>query len=103
MPQVILKPDPGQPLELYLGSLAALGVDTRAHDVRFVEDNWENPTLGAWGLGWEVWMDGACCLASLPWCHTCQWGCKQVGQHGAEVGNLSGGPQHRKTKKESQL
>ncbi len=57
--QVILKPDPGRPQELYLGSLAALGIDTRAHDIRFVEDNWENPTLGAWGLGWEVWMDGA--------------------------------------------
>ena len=56
--QVILKPDPGWPQELYLGSLEALGIDTRAHDVRFVEDNWENPTLGAWGLGWEVWMDG---------------------------------------------
>ncbi|EFN58140.1 hypothetical protein CHLNCDRAFT_141905 [Chlorella variabilis] len=51
--QVILKPDPGNPQELYLGSLAALGVDTRAHDVRFVEDNWESPVLGAWGLGWE--------------------------------------------------
>ena len=58
LPQVILKPDPGRPQELYLGSLEALGIDTRAHDVRFVEDNWENPTLGAWGLGWEVWMDG---------------------------------------------
>ena len=57
-PQVILKPDPGRPQELYLGSLEALGIDTKAHDVRFVEDNWENPTLGAWGLGWEVWMDG---------------------------------------------
>ena len=56
--QVILKPDPGRPQELYLGSLEALGIDTRAHDLRFVEDNWENPTLGAWGLGWEVWMDG---------------------------------------------
>jgi len=56
--QVILKPDPGRPQELYLGSLEALGIDTKAHDVRFVEDNWENPTLGAWGLGWEVWMDG---------------------------------------------
>jgi hypothetical protein len=56
--QVILKPDPGRPQELYLGSLEALGIDTSAHDVRFVEDNWENPTLGAWGLGWEVWMDG---------------------------------------------
>ena len=56
--QVILKPDPGNPQELFLGSLEALGVDTRRHDVRFVEDNWENPALGAWGLGWEVWLDG---------------------------------------------
>jgi len=56
--QVILKPDPGNPLELYLDSLRALGVDTRTHDVRFVEDNWESPALGAWGLGWEVWLDG---------------------------------------------
>ncbi|KAI5082111.1 hypothetical protein GOP47_0001854 [Adiantum capillus-veneris] len=56
--QVILKPDPGNSQELYLGSLAALGIDIRAHDVRFVEDNWESPVLGAWGLGWEVWMDG---------------------------------------------
>jgi glycyl-tRNA synthetase alpha subunit len=56
--QVILKPDPGNPQELYLGSLEALGVDTRAHDIRFVEDNWESPVLGAWGLGWEVWLDG---------------------------------------------
>lgn len=51
---MILKPDPGNPQELYLGSLAALGIDTRAHDIRFVEDNWESPVLGAWGLGWEV-------------------------------------------------
>jgi glycyl-tRNA synthetase len=56
--QVILKPDPGNPQELYLGSLEALGVDLRAHDVRFVEDNWASPALGAWGLGWEVWLDG---------------------------------------------
>ncbi|MCP2164946.1 glycine--tRNA ligase [Goodfellowiella coeruleoviolacea] len=56
--QVILKPDPGNPQELYLGSLAALGIDVRAHDVRFVEDNWASPALGAWGLGWEVWLDG---------------------------------------------
>ncbi|PRW56476.1 Glycine-tRNA ligase chloroplastic mitochondrial [Chlorella sorokiniana] len=56
--QVILKPDPGNPQELYLGSLEALGIDTRAHDIRFVEDNWESPVLGAWGLGWEVWLDG---------------------------------------------
>ena len=56
--QVILKPDPGNPQELYLGSLEALGIDTSAHDVRFVEDNWESPVLGAWGLGWEVWLDG---------------------------------------------
>jgi len=56
--QVILKPDPGNPQELYLGSLEALGIDLGAHDVRFVEDNWESPALGAWGLGWEVWLDG---------------------------------------------
>mmetsp|Transcript_3453 Transcript_3453/g.7887 ORF Transcript_3453/g.7887 Transcript_3453/m.7887 type:complete len:1097 (-) Transcript_3453:1061-4351(-) len=56
--QVILKPDPGNSQELYLGSLEALGIDTRKHDVRFVEDNWESPVLGAWGLGWEVWLDG---------------------------------------------
>ena len=56
--QVILKPEPGNAQELYLGSLAALGVDVVAHDVRFVEDNWESPVLGAWGLGWEVWLDG---------------------------------------------
>jgi glycyl-tRNA synthetase len=56
--QVILKPDPGNPQELYLGSLEALGIDVAAHDVRFVEDNWASPALGAWGLGWEVWLDG---------------------------------------------
>jgi len=56
--QVILKPDPGNPQELYLESLQALGLDLRQHDIRFVEDNWEQPALGAWGLGWEVWLDG---------------------------------------------
>lgn len=56
--QVILKPDPGNPQELYLKSLMALGIDPRSHDIRFVEDNWESPALGAWGLGWEVWLDG---------------------------------------------
>jgi glycyl-tRNA synthetase len=56
--KVILKPDPGNSQELFLGSLAALGIDTTKHDVRFVEDNWESPALGAWGLGWEVWLDG---------------------------------------------
>ena len=56
--QVILKPDPGNPQELYLASLAALGLDLARHDIRFVEDNWESPALGAWGLGWEVWLDG---------------------------------------------
>jgi glycyl-tRNA synthetase len=56
--QVILKPDPGNPQELYLGSLKAIGFDPRQHDIRFVEDNWESPALGAWGLGWEVWLDG---------------------------------------------
>ena len=56
--QVILKPAPENVQEMYLGSLEALGIDTGAHDVRFVEDNWESPVLGSWGLGWEVWMDG---------------------------------------------
>ena len=56
--QVILKPDPGNPIELYLGSLEAIGIDPRQHDIRFVEDNWQSPALGAWGLGWEVWLDG---------------------------------------------
>jgi glycyl-tRNA synthetase len=56
--QVILKPDPGNPQDIYLRSLEAIGVDPRRHDIRFVEDNWESPALGAWGLGWEVWLDG---------------------------------------------
>ncbi len=56
--QVILKPSPANIQELYLGSLQHLGVDTAIHDIRFVEDNWESPTLGAWGLGWEVWLNG---------------------------------------------
>lgn len=56
--QVILKPDPGNPVELYLQSLAAIGIDLRAHDIRLVEDNWEQPAISAWGLGWEIWLDG---------------------------------------------
>jgi glycyl-tRNA synthetase alpha chain len=56
--QVVLKPSPPDILDLYLGSLAAVGFDLAKNDVRFVEDDWENPTLGAWGLGWEVWMNG---------------------------------------------
>ncbi|MCX8477175.1 MAG: glycine--tRNA ligase subunit alpha [Sphingomonas sp.] len=56
--QVILKPSPPDLQELYLGSLAAIGIDFTRHDIRFVEDDWESPTLGAWGLGWEVWCDG---------------------------------------------
>lgn len=56
--QVILKPNPDNMQELYLGSLEAVGIDPRVHDIRFVEDDWENPTVGAWGLGWEVWCDG---------------------------------------------
>ena len=56
--QVILKPDPGNPQEIYLDSLKALGIDPLQHDIRFVEDNWEQPAIGAWGLGWEVWLDG---------------------------------------------
>ena len=56
--QVILKPSPTDSQKLYLGSLRALGIDPLEHDIRFVEDDWESPTLGAWGLGWEVWCDG---------------------------------------------
>ena len=55
--QVVLKPSPPDIIDLYLDSLRALGIDPQAHDIRFVEDDWENPTLGAWGLGWEVWLD----------------------------------------------
>ncbi len=56
--QVLIKPSPVDSQELYLGSLRAIGLDPMAHDIRFVEDDWESPTLGAWGLGWEVWCDG---------------------------------------------
>jgi glycyl-tRNA synthetase alpha chain len=56
--QVILKPSPADSQQLYLDSLRALGIDTSLHDIRFVEDDWESPTLGAWGLGWECWLDG---------------------------------------------
>jgi glycyl-tRNA synthetase len=56
--QVILKPDPGNPVELYMQSLAAIGIDPRQHDIRLVEDNWEQPAISAWGLGWEIWLDG---------------------------------------------
>ena len=56
--QVILKPDPGNPVELYIQSLEALGIDPRQHDIRLVEDNWKQPAISAWGLGWEIWLDG---------------------------------------------
>ncbi|MGI5927505.1 MAG: glycine--tRNA ligase subunit alpha [Thermacetogeniaceae bacterium] len=56
--QVILKPSPDDVIDLYLNSLVHLGIDLQSHDIRLVEDNWESPTLGAWGLGWEVWLDG---------------------------------------------
>jgi len=56
--QVLIKPSPNNIQELYLASLKTLDIDIKAHDIRFVEDNWESPTLGAWGLGWEVWLDG---------------------------------------------
>ena len=56
--QVVMKPSPENIQELYLDSLAAIGIDPHVHDIRFVEDNWESPTLGAWGLGWEVWLNG---------------------------------------------
>jgi glycyl-tRNA synthetase alpha chain len=56
--QVVLKPSPSDIVDLYLGSLASLGLDPLTHDIRLVEDNWESPTLGAWGLGWEIWLNG---------------------------------------------
>jgi glycyl-tRNA synthetase alpha chain len=56
--QVVIKPSPPDIIELYLGSLRALGIDPLTHDIRLVEDNWESPTLGAWGLGWEIWLNG---------------------------------------------
>jgi glycyl-tRNA synthetase alpha chain len=56
--QVVIKPSPDDIQDLYLGSLAAIGIDSTVHDIRFVEDNWESPSLGAWGLGWEVWLNG---------------------------------------------
>ena len=56
--QVVMKPSPDDFQELYLDSLKTLGIDSLTHDIRFVEDNWESPTLGAWGLGWEVWLNG---------------------------------------------
>ena len=56
--QVIMKPSPRDLQELYLDSLSMLGIDSLEHDIRFIEDNWESPTLGAWGLGWEVWVNG---------------------------------------------
>ena len=56
--QVVMKPSPDSFQEMYLNSLKAIGIDSLIHDIRFVEDNWESPTLGAWGLGWEVWLNG---------------------------------------------
>ena len=56
--QVVLKPSPDDFQQLYLDSLEALGIDTKTDDIRFVEDDWESPTLGAWGLGWEIWLNG---------------------------------------------
>ncbi|MGC9384017.1 MAG: glycine--tRNA ligase subunit alpha, partial [Kosmotogaceae bacterium] len=56
--QVLIKPSPENSQEIYLDSLKALGINPKKHDIRFVEDNWESPTLGAWGVGWEVWLDG---------------------------------------------
>src|SRR5579862_1304862 len=56
--QVVIKPPPAQIQSIYLSSLKEIGIDPKRHDIRFVEDDWESPTLGAWGLGWEVWLDG---------------------------------------------
>lgn len=76
--QVILKPSPRQSQELYLGSLAAIGIDTAKHDIRFVEDDWESPTLAAWGLGWEVWCDGMEVSQFTYFQQVCGFDCRPV-------------------------
>ncbi len=76
--QVILKPSPPNLQELYLGSLAAIGIDMLSHDIRFVEDDWESPTLGAWGLGWEVWCDGMEVTQFTYFQQMCGFDCKPV-------------------------
>ncbi len=76
--QVLLKPSPPDIQELYLQSLAMLGIDPLAHDIRFVEDNWESPTLGAWGLGWEVWLDGMEVTQFTYFQQCCGLDCKPV-------------------------
>ena len=80
--QVILKPAPEDVLDQYFGSLEALGIDLRRHDIRLVEDDWEQPTLGAWGLGWEVWMDG---LEITQWTYFQQLGGFEVELVPAEI------------------
>lgn len=90
--QVIIKPSPRDIQELYLGSLKELGIDLSVHDIRFVEDNWENPTLGAWGLGWEVWLNGmevtqftyfqqVGCLDCKPVTGEITYGLERLGMH----------------------
>lgn len=76
--QVLLKPSPRDSQTLYLGSLAAIGIDPMAHDIRFVEDDWESPTLGAWGLGWEVWCDGMEISQYTYFQQVCGFECKPV-------------------------
>jgi glycyl-tRNA synthetase alpha chain len=80
--QVVLKPAPEEVLDLYFGSLEALGIDTSRHDIRLVEDDWEQPTLGAWGLGWEVWCDG---MEITQWTYFQQLGGLEVDLVPAEI------------------
>lgn len=76
--QVLIKPSPPNLQDLYLGSLAAIGIDMDLHDIRFVEDDWESPTLGAWGLGWEVWCDGMEVSQFTYFQQVCGHDCKPV-------------------------
>ncbi|MEO1678844.1 MAG: glycine--tRNA ligase subunit alpha [Pseudomonadota bacterium] len=76
--QVLIKPSPPDLQELYLGSLEAIGIDFALHDIRFVEDDWESPTLGAWGLGWEVWCDGMEVSQYTYFQQVCGYDCKPV-------------------------
>lgn len=97
--QVILKPSPGHVQQLYLESLQALGIRLEDHDIRFVEDNWESPTLGAWGVGWEVWLDGmeitqftyfqqAGGLEIRPVAVELTYGCERIAMYLQEVENV---------------
>ncbi|MEM0951702.1 MAG: glycine--tRNA ligase subunit alpha [Cyanobacteria bacterium P01_H01_bin.74] len=97
--QVIMKPSPDNIQDLYLNSLTELGIDMAVHDIRFVEDNWESPTLGAWGVGWEVWLDGmeitqftyfqqAGGLEVFPTAVELTYGCERIAMYLQDIDNV---------------